>query len=187
MNIATGFVAPPSTSVDKTEGVSMNKLNEMHASENLKTFTIRKKDIAVQIPRRIAGLLKLDTFNNPVREVNHLVYLQISSTVDESDQSGTFKLDDVIKSYELYCVSLALFYKNGFMRTGDKSKLAEYLVKDSAKISYEDAKDLVKKGETKVVMEYGWWSFVAASGRAKRSNFWSNINASYTKKNIVDK
>ena len=54
-------------------------------------------------------------------------------------------MDDVIKYYELCCVSPALFDKNGFMRTGDKSKLAEYLVKDSAKISYEDAKDLVKK------------------------------------------
>ena len=181
MHIATGFVAPPSTSVDKTEEVSMYKLNEMHASENLKTFTIRKKGIAVQIPRRIVGLPKLDTFNTPVREVNHLVYLQIFSTVVESDQTGTFKLDDVIKYYELCCVSPALFDKNGFMRTGDKSKLAEYLVKDSAKISYEDAKDLVKKGETKVVMEYGWRSFVAASGMAKRSNFWSNIYASYKK------
>ena len=50
MNIATGFVAPPKTNVDRSREIGEKILDEMYASSNLKKFKIPKKSLAIQIP-----------------------------------------------------------------------------------------------------------------------------------------
>ena len=50
MNIATAFVAPPKTNVDRSREIGEKILNEMYASSNLKKFKIPKKSLAIQIP-----------------------------------------------------------------------------------------------------------------------------------------
>ena len=88
MNIATGYVAPETTNIDRIRSIGERVVEEMYESDNLKAFKIKKKDLAVQIPKSHSTVSRADITDRPIAKVDPQVYLQRCITVVESDKSG---------------------------------------------------------------------------------------------------
>ena len=75
----------------------------------------------------------------------------------------------MIASYELCSVAPSLFDDHGFMRSGGKSKLADYLVPALAKTKSRINDSLLRKNETKIVLDGG--ALIQRVSWAKGSTF----------------
>lgn len=64
-------------------------------------------------------------------------------------------MNEVLAGYELCSVAPSLFDDNGFMRTGGKSQLAEYLVPAVAKTKGGNNDALLRANKTKIVYDGG--------------------------------
>ena len=79
-----------------------------------------------------------------------MIYLQLCF----SFSPGALKMDEVLAGYELCSVAPSLFDDNGFMRSGGKSKLADYLVPAAAK-TQGSINDILKNKQNKIVLDGG--------------------------------
>ena len=62
-------------------------------------------------------------------------------------------MDEIVSVYELCSVAPSLFDKNGFMRSGGKSKLGEYLIPTGARSDFASNVEMLKRSETKLVLD----------------------------------
>ena len=175
MNIATGFVAPPKTNVDRSHEIGEKILNEMYASTNLKKFKIPKKSLAIQIPSPSHSF----DDSSAIQSTDPQVFLQRIQWVLKGSEEDENNFMDILKNYELCRIAPALFQNNGFMRFGeDKADLANYLLSKCTTIDEEEAKKIMKDNDIAVVVDGG---HLLHQGTWEKNSTFSSIYERYTK------
>ena len=128
----------------------------MYSTENLKTFTIKKADLAVQIPKAKEVLPIASTIGKLAKYLQNIepqLYLQRILILANSNKKVDF--EDCLAKYELCVVAPSMFDNNGFMRTPKKADLADFLVSEDCKTDYNTMKQKIQSGEMKVVLDGG--------------------------------
>ena len=128
VSLETGFIAPPSTNVDKTEEIGQLILDKMYAVENVKTFKLTKRILTIQVPPATATQSLSGKPPTVVRDSDPQLYLQWLLGLLEDMKCPELSLDDTLKQYELVSVAPSLFDENGFLRTASKADLAKAMI-----------------------------------------------------------
>ena len=152
VNFATGMVAPNTTNVDISHEIGEKILVAMYSTENLKTFTVKKADLAVQIPKAKEGLPSASTTGKLAKYLQNIdpqLYLQRILILANSNKKVDFA------KHELCVVAPSMFDNSGFIRTPKKSDLADFLVSKDCKTDYNTMKQKMQSGEIKVVLDGG--------------------------------
>ena len=155
LNLATGFIAPPETSVDKAHEVGVLILNKMYSSDNLKSFTIPKKLLAVQIPPATTTHSSSTEAMSIGRNADPQLLLQGLLSMLEDGKYPSLTLDETLRHYELSSLAPSLFAENGSMRTARKSDLAKALVKNNSLMSKENGKAVLVDPAVDVTFDGG--------------------------------
>ena len=125
----------------------------MYSTENLKTFTIKKADLAVPIPKANEVLLSASTTGKLAKYLQNIdpqLYLQRILILANSNKKVDF--EDCLAKYELCFVAPSMFENNGFMRMPKTSDQADFL---DCKTDYNTMKQKMQSGEMKVVLDRG--------------------------------
>ena len=126
MNLATGFIAPKSTNIDKTAEVGQKIVDDLYEYNNIKTFPNKNKYLAIKIPSPNITPSADSNANISCSQIDPQVYLQrVLIVLTDKEDETTF--DEVKLQYELCSISPSLFDTNGFMRGNTKSKHGHYL------------------------------------------------------------
>lgn len=155
MNLATGFIAPAQTNVDKAQEVGLKIVEKMYEVDNIKSFSIPKKLLAVQIPP--ASMMHTSSVEaiSIAQKADPQLFLQRLLSVLEDGNFPSLTVDDTLRHYELCSVAPSLFDENGFMRTLKKSDLGKAMIKDNSFISKESGKEIIVDPEVEVICDGG--------------------------------
>ena len=99
VSLETGFIAPPSTNVDKTDEIGQLILDKMYAVENVKTFKLTKRILAIQVPPATATQSLSGKPPTVVRDSDLQLYLQWL----EDKKCLELSLDDTLRSSMSWC------------------------------------------------------------------------------------
>ena len=155
MNLATGFIAPPTTNIDKTREIGLKILDQMYSASNFKSYTIQKKLLAIQIPPSNMTRATSTESVTVARNADPQLFLQRLLSVLEDGNYKSMTLDDTLRSYELSSVAPSLFDDNGFMRGGSKADLAKAMITDKSYIPTENGKEILVDSNVEVIFDGG--------------------------------
>ena len=117
-NLATELVAPEKVNVGCVQELSVKILGSIKGDNPLK-FSIRKINLAKQIPTKSVALLPANCKAASAISIDPQLFLQRAISFESSDSINITLADGM--EFELYPVSLPLFKQTGFIRTGQRA------------------------------------------------------------------